>query len=89
MTDVWMAALADEARAFESMKANLRRQRVRGFAVVHQQQLHGTFESWDAAYTDAIRRFGTKTPFLIRSIDQEESIEAPALVLGLLDAEMT
>lgn len=89
MNDPWMAALAEEARAFESMKADLRKRRVRGYAVVYQRELRGTFAARDAAYSDALQRFGTKAPFLIRSVDRDEWIEAPALVLGLLDAELS
>lgn len=47
-------------------------------------QIHDSIE---AAYMDAVQRFGRR-PHFIREIAEDTTIEAPALVMGLLDAKL-
>ena len=82
-----MAELADEVKAFDAMRDQLIADHGSGFAVLRAGKLFGVFESRDDAFDAALKKFGTKTTFLIRRIDADEELEAPALALGLLGAE--
>ena len=56
------------------------------FALVHGEELLGTFDSPESAYADGVNRIGN-VPFLIKPIVRVEPIEvAPALMFGLIHA---
>lgn len=83
-----MTILAEERAAFMTMRDDLIRAGRRGYAVVQNRQLVEVSASWEEAFDHAIKRFGTKTPFLIERIEERITAEAPALVLGLLDPKL-
>lgn len=82
-----LEALAQEKQAFDAMQADLRRRHGTGFAVVHAGELFQVYATRDEAFDAAVRNFGTTTPFLVERIERREEAEAPALVLGLVDAK--
>jgi hypothetical protein len=69
-----MAALAREIAAFEGMQEALERDQAGKWVVVHDEVLAGAFDTFDAAATKAVERFG-RGPYLIRQIG------APPVVL--------
>lgn len=66
-----MAGLRDEIAAYEAMRADLESAHLGEWAVVHDQELIGTYPSFDLAARDAVQRFG-RGPYLIRQIGVAE-----------------
>lgn len=62
-----MAELSREIAAYRAMKADLEAASLGKWAVVHDEELAGTFDSFEAAADDAVKRFG-RGPYLIRQI---------------------
>jgi hypothetical protein len=62
-----MAELGDEIAAYERMHADLEAAHLGEWAVVHDEELIGTYTSFDAAARVAVQRFG-RGPYLIRQI---------------------
>lgn len=69
-----MATLKEEIGAYEAMLDDLEIEHLGKWALVHGEELAGTFESFEDAANDAISRFG-RGPYLIRQVG------APPLVL--------
>ena len=59
--------LLEDIEAYESMRAELELAHMGEWAVVYGRELIGTYESFDAAAQEAVRRFG-RGPYLIRQI---------------------
>jgi hypothetical protein len=62
-----MADLQDEIIAYDRMRGDLETRSLGKWAVVHDRQLIGTYDSLDDAAQEAVQRFG-RGPFLIRQI---------------------
>ena len=62
-----MADLRDEIEAFQQMQAELEGKHTGRWALVHDRQLIGTFESFELAADEAVQKFG-RGPFLIRQV---------------------
>ena len=88
MGDARLDRWLEDAAAFEALRSDLRRRHGTGQALVHDRQLVGVFASWDDAFAAGLRQFGTGANFLIRRIEEDDIAEAPALVLGLMDAKV-
>jgi hypothetical protein len=87
--DQRLAHLDNDERAFIAMRDELIRQYGIGHAVIQAGKLFGVYSTADEAFEVAIRTFGTRTPFFIRNIAAgQPPIEAPALVLGLIDSKI-
>jgi hypothetical protein len=70
-----MAELRDEIAAYEHMRADLEASSLGKWALVHDRQLIGAYDMFEAAAKVAVERFG-RGPYLIRQIG------APAVVLS-------
>ena len=74
-----MTALSDEIAAYERMRNGLETDHFGKWALVHQETLVGTYESFELAADDAVQRFG-KGPYLIRQV----GASAPTLPASVL-----
>ena len=71
--------LAKDIAAFERRKAKLQERYGGKFVVFHNGELEGSFDSFDSAARDALKRF-RDTPFLIRQVDAPEAMSMPASI---------
>lgn len=71
--------LAAEIAAFEKQKEELLKHHNGKFVVFKDGQLQGSFDTFDNAAKDAIRRF-RDSPFLIRRVGEAEEMAMPASV---------
>ena len=62
-----MPNLDKEIQAFEEMRADLEEHHKGKWVVIHGGELVDTFDTLDAAATEAVRRFG-RGPYLIREV---------------------
>jgi hypothetical protein len=62
-----MADLNDEISAYDGMRSDLETKYLGKWALVHDQALIGTYETFEAAANEAVQRFG-RGPYLIRQI---------------------
>lgn len=62
-----MAALSEEIAAYDRMRNELETDHFGQWVVVHDEALAGTYEDFQDAATDAVRRFG-RGPYLIRRV---------------------
>ena len=62
-----MATLKQEIVAFEQMRDDLETEYPGKWVVVRDQQLIGTYDSFEIAANDAVRQFG-RGPYLIRQV---------------------
>lgn len=69
--------LAKDIAALEPMKAELLEHYNGKFVVFHDGQLQGSFDSFDNAAREAVKRF-RDTPFLIRQVGAPEVMPMPA-----------
>ena len=69
--------LAKDIAAFERMKVDLQEHHDGKFMVFHNGELEGSFDSFDSAARDALKRF-RDTPFLIRQVGAPEVMPMPA-----------
>jgi hypothetical protein len=74
-----MAQLKDEIAAYEALKADLEASHLGKWALVHDRELKGTFDSFDSAANFAVSNYG-RGPYLIRQIGAP-SITLPASVM--------
>jgi hypothetical protein len=74
-----MAELSDEISAYENMRADLEAKALGKWALVHDKQLVGTFDSFEKAAELGVGRFG-RGPYLIRQIGAPP-VSLPASVL--------
>lgn len=62
-----MSDLERDIQAYEAMETNLFKRHVNKWVVFHDGKLVSTFDTLDAAATEALRRFG-RGPYLIRQV---------------------
>ena len=62
-----MAVLEAEIARYESMRTELERDHDGEWAVIHNGDLVGTYQTFDDASAEAVKRFG-RGPYLIRQI---------------------
>ena len=62
-----MTGLSREIAAYERMRDTLETDHLNEWIVVHDEKLVGTYDSFEAAAEDAVRRFG-RGPYLIRRV---------------------
>jgi hypothetical protein len=74
-----MAELDRNIAAFEKMRAELEKHHNGKWVLFHDEELIGTFDSFDHAASEAVRRFG-RGPYLIRQVGAPP-ITLPASVL--------
>jgi hypothetical protein len=79
--------LERELNYFQEHKAELLQHHAGQFALIHDQQLVGTFPTFREAFEAGVQQFGVE-PFLVQHVaDQPDQIQYPALVLGMLHAD--
>jgi len=74
-----MAELRDEIAAYDAIRADLEAKYLEKWALVHERNLVGTYDSFDAAAKDAVHQFG-RGPYLIRQVGAPP-ISMPASVM--------
>ena len=78
--------LTEELAFFAQQRAALLQDHRGKFALIKKSELVGTFDTDEAAYAEAVKRFG-REPFLIRHIEETDpTAQFPALTFGLLRA---
>ena len=60
-------ALQDEIAAYERMQAELETEHNGSWVLIRDGKLQGTFDDFEAAAEDAVKRFG-RGPYLIRQV---------------------
>ena len=71
--------LAKNVAAFDRMKAELQQHYNGKFVVFHGGEFQGSFDSFDSAAHEAVKRF-RDSPFLIRQVGAREISPMPASV---------
>ena len=71
--------LVRDIAAFDRMKAELQQHYNGKFIVFHDGELQGSFDSFDSAAREAVKRF-RDSPFLIRQVGAPEVSPMPASV---------
>lgn len=74
-----MNTLNDEIAAFKRMQSDLETEHFGKWAIVHHGELTGTYDSFEEAANEAVRKFG-RGPYLIRQI----GVPAPNLPSSVL-----
>lgn len=74
--------LQKEIAAYEKIEPELRKTQTGKYALVKGDELVGTFDSFDAAASEGLQRFGDED-FLIRQIGVPLSSLSPAILYGL------
>jgi hypothetical protein len=78
--------LERETAYFESHKSEMLQHYLGQFALIHGDDLLGTFTRFEEAFDEGIKRLGNH-PFLIRQVVEDEApVQFPALVLGMISA---
>ena len=78
-----MAQLDVEIAAYEGIRDGLEAKYFGKWVVVHDEELVGAYDDFQAAALDAISRFG-RGPYLIREVGKTEPVPMPAsLLFGL------
>ena len=77
-----------EQKAFARRLPDLLRTSRGKIAVLHASKLVGVYDTEDEAFRSGLSQFGLDEPFLLRTIQPEREDEAPALVMGLIDAKL-
>ena len=76
-----------ERNYYQSIKDELLERHHSQFALIHGEELIGTYNTEEEAYKEGVRRFGAN-PFLIQQIQEQEPTDKyPSLVLGLINAD--
>ena len=80
--------LEKEISTYEKMKEELLKTYAGKFALIHGEELCGTYDTTENAYAEGVKRFGTD-PFLVREITAQPQIyRNQALALGLIHARL-
>ncbi|OFW10224.1 MAG: hypothetical protein A3G20_09970, partial [Acidobacteria bacterium RIFCSPLOWO2_12_FULL_59_11] len=80
--------LEKELAHFEKIKAELLQKYDGKFALIHEEQFIGAFDSPENAYQEGIKRF-KKGPFLVKRISEHEEVyRNQALFLGIMNARL-
>ena len=74
-----MGALDNDIAAFEKMRERLETQHLGKWVLFHQEEMIGTFDSFNDAAQEAVKKFG-EGPYLIRQIGARPQ-SLPASVL--------
>ena len=74
-----MSTLKKEIAAYENLRSDLETEHLGEWVLVHDEQLVGTYESFEVAAAEAVQRFG-RGPYLIREIGAP-STSLPASVV--------
>ena len=78
--------LEQELNYFQDHKAELLQHHQGKFALIHHDQLIGTFDSFAEAFEAGAKQFGTE-PFLVQHVaERPDEVQYPALVVGRLSA---
>jgi hypothetical protein len=81
-----MNALQEELETYARQEEDLKKSAPGKFVVIKHSEVIGTFDTLDAALTEATRRFGLE-PYMVRQIgSQVETLKIPAFTLGLIGA---
>lgn len=82
-----LAAILDkELQFYQLHRSELLEKHEGQVALIHGEDLIGTFPTDEEALSEGARRFGL-VPFLVKSIRKEEpEVHIPALTLGILHA---
>lgn len=71
--------LKPEIEAFERMKSILLEHHAGKYIIIKDQQLKGSFDTFDTAAREAIKLFG-RGPYLIRKVSNDPVMPMPASV---------
>ena len=71
--------LVKDIAAFDRMKSELQQRQNGKFVIFHNGQMQGSFDSFDNAAREAVKRF-RDSPFLIRQVGAPEVSPMPASV---------
>ena len=74
-----MASLTEEIEAYEAARSDIESKYLGRWILMHDRQLIDTFECFEAAADNAVRRFG-RGPYLIRQVGAQ-SVTLPVSVL--------
>jgi len=74
-----MAILSQERKLFEKLRPELETKALGQWALIRDSEFVGTFDSFEAAAAEAVRRFG-RGPYLIREIGAPD-VTLPASVV--------
>lgn len=75
-----MDTLEAQIAAYEARREQLERRHLGEWVVFHDDTLAGSYESFEDAANDAVRRFG-RGPYLIREVGGDRPIPLPASLL--------
>lgn len=79
-----MAELNQEIAAYERMRGELEANSTGKWVLVHDGQLIGTYESFESAAEEAVRRFG-RGPYLVRQVGAPPVILPASVVYNFGD----
>ena len=74
-----MTSLKKQMEAYERMRNDIELEPFGAWVVLYDEELIGTYESFERAAEDAVRRFG-RGPYLIRRIGASPHLTLPASV---------
>lgn len=74
-----MSDLREDIAAYETMRGDLELKHLGKWVVIHDHQLIGVYENFEAAAKEAVRQFG-RGPYLIRQVGAPP-VTLPASVL--------
>ena len=80
--------LEKELRTLKQERKRLEREHIGKFVLIHKDEVVGTYDDFETAAHEGIRRFGSQ-PFLIRRIGKDEADLSPAVMYGLTGANST
>ncbi len=80
--------LARELATLERDRRRLEKEHMGKFVLIHGDEVVNTYDNFEAAATEGVRRFG-RAPFLIRRIGKDVMELPPAVVYGLTNANPT
>ena len=85
MTEKRTPTVRDDISAYEAMQAELEAAHLGKWAVFHQRECVGIYDSFDDAARDAVSRFG-RGPYLIRRIGSHTVTLPTSVMYGPLHA---
>ena len=80
-----MTTLRDDIAVYDSMRSELEAEHLGKWALVFDRTLVGTFDDFEAAAAEAVRRFG-RGPYLIRQIGASAARMPASVIFGPLHA---
>ena len=83
------AILSNEIKYLNEHKEELEREHMNQYVLIHDRELHGTFDTEEAAIHSGYRLF-QRGPFLVRKVGQDTPVmDNPALAIGVLSANLS